>query len=462
MGIRNASNRISSFLLISFSALFFASFLSHTITHAQTQIPEPASDACITAKCHSGIAQEKFTHGPVKAGKCIVCHGTSEKHLKKPKRNKFGKIKNLSATCYSCHDQFKAKKFTHKPLEEGECTACHDSHGSPHKYQLTAQGGKLCFNCHDKKLFKEKYVHGPAAVGGCAICHDPHTADYKNNLKAEGADLCFMCHTEKKKKFEQAEFTHKPVTESCTGCHNPHAAPKKFMLSDDPPFMCYNCHKDKKAAIEDAPVKHGAITEERSCMNCHDPHVSNVAKNLLMPPLDLCMSCHDKALTAPDGSTLTNMQELLTTYTDHHGPIKQKDCSGCHNPHGSENFRILRNPYPASFYKPYNPDNYQLCFGCHEQSVVQNPRTTKLTNFRNGNINLHYLHVNKREKGRTCRACHETHASNYPKHIREAVSFGMWDLPLNFEKTETGGGCTPGCHQLKQYDRVNEISNIEE
>jgi predicted CXXCH cytochrome family protein len=321
------------------------------------------------------------------------------------------------------------------------------------------KGGNLCYSCHDKALTKNKYVHGPAAVGGCAICHDPHTSDYKYNLRAEGRELCFMCHTEKGEEFEKYEFKHTPVADNCTGCHNPHAAPKKFMLSKDPPFMCYDCHKDKKQSIEEASFQHAALTTGKKCMNCHDVHMSNVAKNLLLPPMDLCMKCHDKELERADGKTLTNMKKLLIENTDHHGPIKQKDCSGCHNPHGSKNFRILRNSYPSTFYKPFRQEHYNLCFSCHEKTVVKSPMTNTLTDFRNGQINLHYIHVNKPEKGRTCRACHETHASNYPKHIRDAVPFGKWELPLNYEKTETGGSCMPGCHQLKEYDRIEPIIN---
>jgi len=105
---------------------------------------------------------------------------------------------------------------------------------------------------------------------------------------------------------------------------------------------------------------------------------------------------------------------------------------------------------------PFALENYGLCFSCHEKTIALNPETTTLTNFRNGSRNLHYLHINKPDKGRTCRACHETHASNSPKHIRNSVPFGAWDLPLNFQKTENGGSCLPGCHKLKKYDRVKK------
>ena len=431
--------------------------------HAEQPLQANNIDACFSAKCHPDMGKDKFVHGPVATGKCKVCHGENQKHYKKPKRSKFVKIeKDLSKICFSCHDKFKFKKIVHKPLQQGECVACHSPHGSPYKYQLLANGADLCFKCHDKRLNKNKYVHGPAAVGGCILCHDAHSADYKNNLRAEGSELCFLCHTEKKIKFDQAKFQHKPVAENCANCHNPHAAPKKFMLKFDTPELCFNCHKDKKTTIDEIPFKHAAVTEGRTCQNCHDPHMSNIAKNLLMPPMDLCMSCHDKALDQSSGAPLKNMKKLLAENTDHHGPIKQKDCSGCHNPHGSNNFRILRNPYPSTFYKPFREENYSLCFGCHEKTVVMTPRTSKLTNFRNGDFNLHFMHVNKPDKGRTCRACHETHASNYPKHIRENVTFGIFELPLNYKKTETGGSCLPGCHQLKKYDRVKKEENLWE
>jgi len=47
--------------------------------------------------------------------------------------------------------------------------------------------------------------------------------------------------------------------------------------------------------------------------------------------------------------------------------------------------------------------------------VVTEPETRTLTNFRDGARNLHFLHVNKAVRGRTCRACHEVHASKQPR-----------------------------------------------
>src|SRR5512139_202407 len=167
--------------------------------------------------------------------------------------------------------------------------------------------------------------------------------------------------------------------------------------------------------------------------------------------------CHDKPLDTPNGK-IVDMKEFLAKNKDHHGPIAQGDCSGCHNTHGSDNFRILREYFPPVFYAPFDPKNYELCFSCHEKSIVLDPTTTTLTGFRNGDQNLHYVHVNK-AKGRTCRACHDAHATNNPKHIRDTVPFGAWGLPVGFQKTADGGSCLPGCNQKFDYNREKPVKN---
>ena len=450
-------------IVFSFSAFFLAVLIivlmSGGTSYSATKKSSKKGPSCITSKCHSTMDKVKYVHGPVSAGECAKCHGESSKHVSNPKRNKFKPVDNIAEKCFSCHEKFKTKKFTHSPVEEGECVSCHNPHGSNYKFQVRSKGGKICFECHDDEIIKGKFVHGPAAVGGCVACHEPHTSDYKNNLRFKGSELCFMCHTDKAEAIHKAAFVHKPVSEDCVGCHNPHSASKEFFLQSSSPELCLGCHKDKKEQLSKVTVKHGALEQDKSCLNCHDAHMSQIAKNLLMEPMDLCLSCHVKEFKRENGRPITNMKALLAENKEHHGPIKQKDCSGCHDPHGSNDFRILRYSYPSTFYKPFDLSNYGLCFSCHEKTVALNSKTTKLTNFRNGNQNLHFLHVNKAVKGRTCRACHETHASNFPKHIREAVPFGSWDLPLNFEKTESGGSCAPGCHKEKKYDRIKRALN---
>jgi predicted CXXCH cytochrome family protein len=123
---------------------------------------------------------------------------------------------------------------------------------------------------------------------------------------------------------------------------------------------------------------------------------------------------------------------------------------------------MLVEDYPAVFYAPFKPENFALCFKCHIPDLVVNQSGRGLTNFRNGEKNLHFVHVNQ-AKGRTCRACHEVHASKRPFHIREAVPFGAsgWELEINYQRSEEGGSCSPGCHKTRSYSRSGATPTLQ-
>jgi hypothetical protein len=89
--------------------------------------------------------------------------------------------------------------------------------------------------------------------------------------------------------------------------------------------------------------------------------------------------------------------------------------------------------------------------------MVRERYTDTDTDFRNGRLNLHYLHVNQENGGQTCRACHSAHAGNQPKLIRDQAPSGSWSIPLQFKKSNTGGSCLAGCHGEYTYDRVNPV-----
>jgi predicted CXXCH cytochrome family protein len=185
---------------------------------------------------------------------------------------------------------------------------------------------------------------------------------------------------------------------------------------------------------------HGAVTEEGGCTVCHSPHSSRLPSLQRQTQPAECLGCHDKELKTDDGRVLTNMQALLQQNPDHHGPIREGVCTACHDPHSADRFRLLVEDYPPQFYAPFSIDTFKLCFRCHIPELVLKPSGRGLTRFRDGDKNLHWLHVNN-EKGRTCRACHEVHASRRPAHIREAVPFGDagWMLEINFQQTARGG-----------------------
>ena len=296
-------------------------------------------------------------------------------------------------------------------------------------------------------------THGPYATGECALCHE------KKDPKNPGPALkpvnktCYFCHEDVQNLMTSGKFKHGPASENCTTCHNPHNSRFKSLLVLPQPALCNDCHQGIRKLM-DSKVRHAAVTSGATCSNCHSPHASNVEKILLRLPYDQCVGCHSKDDTKDAaGKLLPNYQKLLADNPVHHAPVAQKDCSSCHQPHGSDHTRLLVAEYPAQFYAPFEPANYALCFMCHDEKIVTVAETITETRFRDGSRNLHFLHVNKSDRGRICRSCHEVHASKQPFLMRESVPYGSggWVLKVGFTKNEDGGSCDKTCHTAKKY-----------
>ncbi len=300
------------------------------------------------------------------------------------------------------------------------------------------------------------WVHAPYEIGECSICHERSDPQDPGQLIGEANALCSDCHDIFDDMLAGFANVHPPVEISCVNCHNPHNSAFTSLLHADTVGLCTSCHEEINDTITHAEVKHDAVNTGRACLNCHDPHASNVEALLTALPFDLCVACHgEDGMVDESGKALTNLKTLLETSHMQHDPVLNKDCSACHKTHGGANFRMLTDAYPDRFYAPYDAANYDLCFSCHEIDVFETEFTSTLTGFRDGTQNLHYLHVNKEKRGRTCRACHEVHAAPQEHMIREGVPYGSsgWILKINFDRTETGGSCAKTCHPTKAYNR---------
>ncbi len=299
-------------------------------------------------------------------------------------------------------------------------------------------------------------AHAPFQDGDCSLCHQRKDAKDPGPINKQINLLCLDCHDDFVKILAR-KSSHEPARINCVSCHSPHNSMYPHLLVEDPGTLCLSCHTSISNLVANASVKHDALTTGAKCANCHNPHGANVQHLLNKLPYDLCVGCHGvDGVKDHDGKTLTNMKQLLADNLHQHGPVESKDCSACHLPHGGDHFRLLTKDYPATFYSPYDPKLYDLCFDCHEESMVKDAKTTTLTKFRNGDQNLHFVHVNKDERGRTCRACHEVHASKQPHQIRDAVPYGHtgYLLKVNFTKTDTGGQCAETCHVTRSYTNV--------
>jgi len=309
-------------------------------------------------------------------------------------------------------------------------------------------------------VLKPVSAHSPYQDGDCSLCHQNKDRENPGPILKQINAICLDCHDDFAKVMAR-KSSHVPAKVNCVSCHNPHNSKQPKLLVEESEALCLSCHTAISNLVSNAKVKHDALTSGAKCVNCHNPHAANVEHLLTRLPYDLCVGCHGKdGVTDHDGKALTNIKKLLADYPHQHGPVQDKDCSACHTPHGGDNFRLLTKEYPAQFYSPYDPKLYALCFDCHEESMVKDPKTTTLTKFRNGDQNLHYVHVNKDERGRTCRACHEVHASQQIHQIRDAVPYGHtgYMLKINFTQTATGGSCAKTCHVTRSY--TNSIAPL--
>ena len=412
--------------------------------------PTTATEQCASETCHASIVNRKVMHGPVAQKKCLECHRYDD-----PAQHRFKSAFPKEQPCGQCHDM-KHKAVVHQPVQEGKCTACHDPHGSDFKNSLVADPTHgLCLSCHKQEDYsKRKFVHGPVMTGACTVCHEAHFSSQPKLLLQPARDLCVSCHKEVVPKTGEALSVHAPVKDNCVGCHDPHASDLKYELKQAAPNLCFSCHKDVKDSLAAGTVVHGVTTQEGGCSICHVSHFSKLPKLQKLPQPEECLGCHDRELKAADGRMLPNMAAMLKDNPQHHGPIRLGSCTACHQPHVGNHSRLLIAEYPPEFYAPFQIERYGLCFRCHSPDLVlQSQEGAGLTRFRDGDKNLHWLHVNQ-PKGRTCRACHEVHASRQPFHVRESVPFGAggWMLAINYQQTQKGGSCTPGCHTERTYD----------
>jgi predicted CXXCH cytochrome family protein len=408
-------------------------------------------ESCVTTSCHVGIVNRRIVHGPVAHRKCGACHVETDAEA-----HRFALAADTGVLCTTCHG-LSHRTYVHEPVRQGNCTGCHDPHGSEHAKMLVADPARgLCRTCHrEDEDAARAFVHGPVAAGACILCHDAHSSWEPALLTEPPRPLCLGCHDELRPDPVRDRYVHAPVADNCLGCHDAHASDDANHLHESSPALCYRCHAVMPETLAAADLVHGAVSAEGGCATCHRPHYSSLPALQGRTEADLCLECHDRPITTVDGRVITDMEQHLDENPDHHGPIREGTCTVCHRPHESSEKSLLRRAYPPEFYAPYDLERYALCFECHIPAMVSSRHGTGATRFRHGDLNLHWLHVN-RTKGRTCRACHEVHASRNPFHVRDTVPFGSqgWMLEIRYERRPDGGTCTPGCHERLSYDRT--------
>jgi DmsE family decaheme c-type cytochrome len=260
-------------------------------------------------------------------------------------------------------------------------------------------GDDTCLTCHEEK---SKGYHGsaharvadprtPAAGKGCESCHGPGQA----HVEAGG---------DRTKIKVLGEMAARDVSETCTTCHNRSAhAEWDGSKHDSRNMSCTTCHSVHDSKSEKAQLK--GRTETETCIQCHQKEVQKVRRSSHMPVAEgkmECSTCHN-----PHGAQNVKMlregnsiaESCSTCHAEKRGPflfehaVGRENCVTCHDPHGTNNDRMLVAKQPM------------LCQRCHIHS--RHPATiydqTQVNNRSN------------RIAGRSCVNCHSMiHGSNHP------------------------------------------------
>jgi DmsE family decaheme c-type cytochrome len=219
-----------------------------------------------------------------------------------------------------------------------DCLACHDDmeeslRGSPHR--LAGEGD----------------LSSPVIVG-CIGCHDgwqEHIDDPTPENISSGpelglvrqAEVCGRCHSTPHQIAMLASDPHGRRGLTCSDCHTMHSNLSRKLTKDERENYCLACHFEVAAQFKSRST-HPLESGNLRCMDCHE--IGNIRDHDLVLGLDWkCRECHSE-YAGPF------IYEHPVTY-DH--LVEGSGCVECHQPHGSANERLLRQPQSGT------------CLQCH-------------------------------------------------------------------------------------------------
>ena len=275
-----------------------------------------------------------------------------------------------SSTCLMCHDtmaqsllgsphQLDEKNSLSSPIKV-ECMNCHDgwqehienpspeniSRGDSLSLQAEAE---LCSRCHlttHQVAMASTDPHQRADLS-CSSCHKIHNNHSQYLVKEDLQNYCITCHQSVAMEFNRRSVhpLHAGIIK-CVDCH--HLSSTKiedFAHGFD--WTCQSCHDDKAGPfLYEHPVVYNYLVEGNGCTECHQPHGSVNDRLLKQPGSGTCLQCH----SIPPGHLVM-----------HSGLGSKLPCVECHTDiHGSYESRLFLDPDLGT---KFFPDCYQS--GCH-------------------------------------------------------------------------------------------------
>jgi DmsE family decaheme c-type cytochrome len=275
---------------------------------------------------------------------------------------------------------------------------------------------ETCLDCHEEydrslaatphRLNQEASLH--SEIIGCASCHqgasehidDPDLGTISNPSKLLGQEIieiCTQCHSAHAELDNYGFDAHSIQELSCADCHKVHGYSASLLLDDNAEF-CFRCHGSTRTHFA-KNSNHPMLQQNITCLDCHN-FTKRQYHDLAYGLNRTCQDCHPE-----QGGPFLYEHEAVNAYS-----LEGGGCTSCHDPHGSDNNRLLRQPGNG------------LCRQCH----FPVGHTTA-----HGGIWAQYA----------CQECHtDTHGSFISNLYLDP------DLPAKFS-----GDCyNSGCHSLNR------------
>ena len=262
---------------------------------AQSHPPVVSSGPAACTSCHAPVMAHRVMHGPAATGACTTCHAVVEANGRRVVTLARGaRPGNTRQLCVSCHEDVGARLTSahlHAPVAGGDCTSCHNPHGSAFRFQLAADGNGACLTCHEElaETMAQPFRHGPA-VASCTMCHDAHAAPHQSQLRGGANTVCLACHGESGVDGAAVD----PKALFGTTAVQAHAR----LITDAPDIrldaLLRGGHPTARHPVEGAtdPARQG---RPFTCASCHNPHAAPARKLLRFQATgtsSLCIRCH--------------------------------------------------------------------------------------------------------------------------------------------------------------------------
>ncbi len=223
----------------------------------------------------------------------------------------------------------------------------------------------------------------------CESCHGPgedHATNggdktkiisFKATAKKQYNQMCLACHAKDQEVPGFKGSMHAKSGLACSDCHRVHTPVRQTrLLKETVNPLCMSCHVQTRSQFS-KPFHHRIREGAMQCIDCHQPHSGIDRRQMRLTSFgeDACLHCH----TEKEGPFVFN-----------HAPLKIRNCQACHEPHGSNNTKMLVRSTVRG-----------LCLECHSQS--QNVLTAQPPSF----------HDVRSPRYQNCTTCHaKIHGSN--------------------------------------------------